>query len=562
MKLQSSTEKIPWTFLIAILFASLIVIFGAVVFYESLKRKTLREKQNELGAIASLKTDEITKWRKEHIRDGMIISSIVPHNKNINNFFQKQESDETAQLLNIKAIVDAYDYTNILFFDSAGFLRFSYPSIDSISNIAPEEMPVENSDKDSVRLVDLHSSGVKGKVHIDLQIPLISEEGNEGTIIIRIDPYVSLFPLIQSWPTPSKSSETLLLRLEGDSVVFLNELRHQKNTALKLRKSVNEKDLPAGRAAMGYEGPFEGNDYRNFPVISYLRKIPDSPWFMVAKVDKDEIYSPLREQLFLISIIAIFMILSITVLTAYYWRNRRVQFYRELNVTRNSFFSIISHDLASPFSSIKGFSSLLIERLHEHKYQDVEKFARIIDESSENAVDLIRNLSAWSKLQTDKIVINRRMTDLVPVINDVIKISQGSALHKSITIRKNLPDYLEINADKEIISTILRNLISNGIKFSNPGSEIVITAVQKDGEADIEVLDFGRGIKQEIIDRLSRFGEIKSQRGTNGECGSGLGLILIRDFVALHEGKLTIESEADSFSRFTVTLPILKNGNH
>lgn len=117
-----------------------------------------------------------------------------------------------------------------------------------------------------------------------------------GVLQLEIDAADFLFPLIQSWPTPSRSAETLLVRRDGDDVLYLNELRHQQHTALRLRRQINQPDLPAAMGARGEFGLREGLDYRREPVLSALRPIPDSPWVLVAKVDLAEIYAPLRQQ--------------------------------------------------------------------------------------------------------------------------------------------------------------------------------------------------------------------------------------------------------------------------
>ena len=458
----------------------------------------------------------------------------------------------------MRLFIANYDYNSILLFDSTGTVRLAFPPVDTSFNITKTNPILVNSDKTRISFSDLHfSDDLPDKIHIDLEIPLNSSDSIfMGTIVLRIDPEISLYPLLQSWPTPSKSSETLLIRKEGDSVLYLNELKHQKNTALRLSRSLNDKSLPASVAISGTDGFFEGTDYRGIQVISFLKKIPDSPWFMVAKVDKEEIYSSLKEQIVLISVVALLFILSIAVLMIYFRRNQSIRFYRELNETRNKFFSIISHDLKSPFTSIKGFSELLMDDLRKNKYNNAEKYARIIDDSSQNAVDLISNLVEWSKLQTNRIIINRKIIDIASLVREVAGLMDIQALQKSIKINITGPSRLEINADREMISTVLRNLISNAIKFSNPGGIINISSFQKESHVMIEVVDFGVGIKKELKDRILFSDESISSRGTMNEFGSGLGLKLVREFVTLHGGKLFVESEPGKQSKFAFTLPL------
>jgi hypothetical protein len=135
---------------------------------------------------------------------------------------------------------------------------------------------------------------------MDILVPLYDSLQKKrisvGILILRIDPEKTLFPLIQSWPTPSKSSETLLIRKEGDSVIFLNELRHRHNTSLNLRLPLIE-SLPASMAVNGVTGLVEGLDYRNIPVVAWLANVPGFPWYMVAKTDKEEILAPFKRLL-------------------------------------------------------------------------------------------------------------------------------------------------------------------------------------------------------------------------------------------------------------------------
>jgi PAS domain S-box-containing protein len=187
--------------------------------------------------------------------------------------------------------------------------------------------------KHSFVLSDLFYSEAIGAVTINLVIPLIQWEQSNSPVVavllLRIDPYKILYPLVQSWPTPSRSSETVLISRDGDSVIFLNELRFRKGTALKLKFSLSNEKLPAAKAARGYEGVFEGVDYRGVEVLSVIRKIHDSPWFIVGKIDQNEIYEPLYRQMKQYKIIISLLILVITITLVLWWRHQQSAFYKE-----------------------------------------------------------------------------------------------------------------------------------------------------------------------------------------------------------------------------------------
>ena len=542
------------------------VISAGILFYLSQKRKIENEKQDVLAAITSLKVEDITEWRREHIRDGDIISNDLTTIKLISSFFDNGNKAEIKRelLLWMQSFIKNYDYQSFLLLDNTRSVRLSFPSLDSgISNSLIATTPDEY-DSNNINLTDLRTSNGFPGIYIDLVIPLIATDKNIniGTAVLRIDPENILFPLIQSWPAPSKSSETLLLRREGDSVLYLNELRHQKNTALRLKIPLSNNTLPASRAATGFEGAFEGRDYRNIRVISFMKKIPDTPWVMVAKVDKDEIYSPLNELIALISIIAFLVILSAGFMIAFYLRKENEIRLYELNATKDKFFSIIAHDLKSPFNSIIGLSDLLSEKMHKKDYEGIEEYTEIIQNSAWRAMDLLKNLIVWSQLQTGRLDFRPEPVDLISMIIEVTELSKYSAFQKSISITREIPPDLTIIADKAMINTVLRNLISNAIKFTNPGGKVVISAAENENEVVVTVKDNGIGVKKEIIDKLFLIDSNISRPGTQGEEGTGLGLILCRDFVVKHGGRIWAESEDGKWMRVTFTIPLILIPEH
>ncbi|MCF7921133.1 MAG: PAS domain-containing sensor histidine kinase [Candidatus Marinimicrobia bacterium] len=230
---------------------------------------------------------------------------------------------------------------------------------------------------------------------------------------------------------------------------------------------------------------------------------------------------------------------------------------KALNDTKDRFFSIIGHDLKNPFSSVVGFSNLIVDHIQKEDYKSVAEFATIIQSSANRAMSLLSNLLEWSQAQTGKIEFNPEYIELVSVINDVMALFDDSAGQKSITLSKNLPHSLPVLADKAMINSILRNLISNGIKFTRPGGVIIIIAEQAENELVVSVADNGVGIKPAAVDKLFRIDTAYTTAGTNRETGTGLGLLLCKEFIDLHGGRIWIESELDKGSTFSFSIPIL-----
>jgi len=228
---------------------------------------------------------------------------------------------------------------------------------------------------------------------------------------------------------------------------------------------------------------------------------------------------------------------------------------QKLNATKDKFFSIIAHDLKSPFNSIMGFSELLVEQVKNKDYNGIEKFAGIILNSSQRAVDLLMNLMEWSRSQTGRMEFIPEHFELVDFMGEILFMFDDIAGQKSIIIKKNLPSKIPVFADKAMINTVIRNLVSNAIKFTKTGGEIIITATEKQNEILVSVKDNGVGIPHSAVDKLFRIDENYTTSGTNKEQGTGLGLILCKEFIEKHGGKIWVESEEGKGSMFSFIIP-------
>ncbi|MCL4481574.1 MAG: PAS domain-containing sensor histidine kinase [Bacteroidetes bacterium] len=228
---------------------------------------------------------------------------------------------------------------------------------------------------------------------------------------------------------------------------------------------------------------------------------------------------------------------------------------RELNATKDKFFSIIAHDLKTPFTAVIGFSDVLLERVRSKEYERIEEFASIIQNSSKQALNLLSNLLEWSRSQTGRMELKLENTEIVALINEIVNLFQETAIQKSITITKNLPDQTFLMADKKMIATVIRNLISNAIKFTYPGGGITISIKQNKDELIVEVKDNGTGISKENIDNLFRMDVNDSTLGTQNEKGTGLGLLLCNEFIQKHGGRIWVKSKTGTGSTFSFSIP-------
>ena len=227
----------------------------------------------------------------------------------------------------------------------------------------------------------------------------------------------------------------------------------------------------------------------------------------------------------------------------------------KLNAEKDKFLSIIAHDLKSPFNSIVGFSELLVDKANNNDLEEVKVFADTILKSSQRVMDLLTNLMIWSLSQTGRMNFNPEYFDLVSLIDENIQLFYDIADQKKISISREIEGNISVFADGDMISTVMRNLISNAIKFTAPGGSIILSAVEVQNEIKVSVKDNGVGISKASVEKLFRIDENFSTRGTQNEQGTGLGLILCKEFIEKHGGTIWVESEPGKGTIFFFTVP-------
>lgn len=226
----------------------------------------------------------------------------------------------------------------------------------------------------------------------------------------------------------------------------------------------------------------------------------------------------------------------------------------ELNATKDKFFSIIAHDLRSPFNSILGFSDLIYESCINQEFDQIELMSRMLNKAAKQSFDLLNNLLEWSRTQRGKSEFHPTRFLISDIINSTVNVLMLSANSKNIDIQKNIVDNF-VYADYNMLETIIRNLVSNAIKYTHNGGEIKISAHEVPDGIQIEVIDNGIGINFENQQKLFKIGENISTFGTNNEKGTGLGLVLCNEFVKEHMGKIWFKSEPGKGSAFFVIIP-------
>lgn len=227
---------------------------------------------------------------------------------------------------------------------------------------------------------------------------------------------------------------------------------------------------------------------------------------------------------------------------------------QQLNATKDKFFSIISHDLRGPLNSLTSFSGLLINHTDSLSKEEIQHLAKDLDKSLKNLFALLENLLEWSRSQTGRIEFTAAPFNINEVLEENKVLLSQQAQAKSILIKNNATDVLTVLAHRNSITTVVRNLVSNAIKFTMPEGTVTVDAVLQEEEVVVSVQDTGVGMPKQVLDKLFRIDAKHTTAGTAKEKGTGLGLILCKEFVEKNGGRIWVESEEGKGTIFYFTI--------
>ena len=231
---------------------------------------------------------------------------------------------------------------------------------------------------------------------------------------------------------------------------------------------------------------------------------------------------------------------------------------QDLNKTKDLFLSIISHDLRSPFNSLLGLTEILILNKEKIKNPEMLKLIDAIHESAEHAYKLVLNLLEWSRLQSNRIEYSPVVLNLKKIIYTNIELTKIQARNKNINIIfEESRDSCYVNADENMVNTIIRNLLSNAIKYTRSGGKITIRCECEKDFCTVNITDTGIGISEKMLTQILESNTQMSSKGTSGEIGTGLGLVLCKEFARLNKGKISAVSEINKGSTFSLSLPAI-----
>jgi len=580
MPLPRVSRKTPWQLLLIFVILVIAICSVGLFYYESQKQEIKKDKQDELVAIADLKVGQIANWRKERLADAATIRGnflLVPH---IRSFLHNPKGAKWREGIQtwMESFRETYQYDDILLLNKEGTLLLSLANKAAVIGPDVKKLASEAMETRKIVFSDLYRSKEAGRIHLSIIVPILSEDKDAtlGVFLLRIDPYLFLYPLIEKWPTPSLTAETMLIRREGDEVVYLNDVRHFKGTALTLRLPITDPHLPAAMLAKGKEGIVEGIDYRGIGVLAAIRSVPDSSWGIVSKVDKEELYAPIRERLWNVMLVIVLCLLSAGSGVLLIWRRREEEEQRkyreqleatvklrteELEQANNqlkesykdleSFSYSVSHDLRQPLVVIEGFARNLLkksgDRLDDHAK---EKLSSIGDQAAK-MTRLIKDLLDFSHASTRE--IRKSDIDMNVLLHNVIEEMKIAADKRTVEFEtKDLPVAW---GDESLIRQVLVNLLSNAFKYSLPRerSKIESGGEEKEKENIYFVKDNGVGFDSAFTDKL--FSPFQRLHSSEEFEGTGIGLAISKRIIHKHGGRIWAEGKLNEGATFYFTLP-------
>ncbi len=538
-----------------------------------------------LRTIAALKAGQIENWLNERQNDAEIMAGdngLAMHAKRLAESGDGASREYAANRL--RSLTKAWDADSTMLLNGSGQVLISAAKPSATPSPSRQRLLAEALDSGRIQRSELYRDA-SGRIHLDYAVPLPGNGGNArpaAVALLHAPVERFLFPLIQSWPTPSPSAETLLVRRDGDHVLFLNELRHRRDTALSLRLPLDTPNIPAVAAVhSGKARELEGVDYRGTPVLAVTRPVAGTPWHLVAKIDRAEVLAPLDLLIFWVSLVGFVAVTAIATAMLLLWRQtlrahrlellaqssekdrrlnaelekkvaERTAQLKAINNELETFTYSVSHDLKAPLRGIDGYSRLLQEEHAASLSEEGQAFLANIRKGAQQMNQLIEDLLAYSRLERRALQTVRIAPEKVA---EAVVAEFADEIHAHRAMMGVAIPCLEVRADTDGLAMILRNLLGNALKFSRdaPQPAIEIGGREETESCILWVRDNGIGFDMRFHERIFEIFQ-RLQRAEDYP-GTGIGLAIVRKAAQRMGGRAWAESAPGQGAIFYVELP-------
>ena len=575
-------SRAAWAFGLIFLLLSAGIITGGFFSYRKYEREYRHAVEQQLVAVAELKSVRVTDWldgQRAYFAELAANRGFVQRLRQWLDLGTKSEGEIVMARLMDQIAGREYDGVALLAPGGDRLFGAGEP-------VTPSDMPAafaaRSRDGGEVTHSDLFRD-TAGKIRLFWAVPFRTPEDNRllATAFFAVDPERFLFPFLRVWPVPSRTAETLLVRRDGDHVLFLNQLKFRTDAALQLRIPLTATEVPAVRAVLGREGIVEGTDYRGEWVVAALRALSGTDWFLVARLDTAEMYAPVRERLWLMVFFLLALLVGAGMALLFFWvrllHAHRFELLRaaaekdrlyagtleqqvaertaalaEVNRGMDAFVYTVSHDLKAPLRGIDGYSRLLLEDHASSLNEEGRVFLANVRQGVLQMGELIDDLLAYSRaerrpLQSDPV-------DVAAVIRAVSSERQEEISARGVTLHVDLPTCI-IPADADGLLLALRNLLDNALKFTAavPAPQIDIRGRCHGEMCLLTVRDNGVGFDMKYHDRI--FEIFQRLHRVEEYPGTGIGLAIVRKAVERMGGRVWAESAPGQGATFYLELP-------
>ncbi|MBI5687842.1 MAG: PAS domain S-box protein [Verrucomicrobia bacterium] len=322
---SAQANSFPRWLALAFGLALAVVLGGGIGFYRTQQRQARQSVEAQLKSIAQSKVNQIANWRTERLADATTVVEDPFCSAAATRWLAAPGKEDAEKLIaRFRSIQTHWHFCDVRLVDATGQLRLSVNGPLRPFGMEDTRALAAALHKRRPVMTDLHISPNDLSIHLEVIAPLFAKDGEAakpvGAVLLKSDAQQFLYPQIQSWPTPTRTAETLLVRRDGGDALCLNELRHQKDSALKLRIPLSRVETPAVMAVLGKEGVVEGADYRGVQVLAVLNAVPDSPWFLVTKMDAEEAFAGWRVQAGFIVALMLVLVAMLLAATGAVWQ--------------------------------------------------------------------------------------------------------------------------------------------------------------------------------------------------------------------------------------------------
>ena len=570
------------------------ICIGLVGFFQirhqiSASRKAV---ESELSVVAELKNRQISHWFNDRIDDANYFFELWWLSESFEKLQTTADPEAKNQIVSLLTSAQRhFRYGRLLLYDGNGKLLFAVPASKDWVGPTSRQYVERAFQEKRILVADLHLSKMApGTVDMDIFIPVLSrpmeatgERAALGVLQFEVNPGGYLFPTILQWPTVSSTGETLLVRREGGELVYLNELRHRKDTALKLRFPIKgHLELPAAMAVSGREGVVEGTDYRGVRVLAAIRPVDGTPWFIVSKVDKDEIYASLWHQARVTALLFFVLILVAFLSAGLLWRERDTQWLRReiaergrqeaeilklnaglerrvrertaqletANKELEAFTYSVSHDLRAPLRGIDGWSQALAVDYDEVLDAKAKEFLGRVRGETQRMGHLIDDLLKLSRIT--RCDLRMEMVNLSELAGFILSRLREREPDRKVEIIV-LPG-LTARCDQNLLEIALTNLLGNAWKFTGgrPTARIEFGRMEDMERRPFFIRDNGAGFDTAYASKL--FGAFQRLHKASEFPGTGIGLATAQRVISRHGGKIWAEARMNEGATFFFTL--------